>query len=330
MSYNSFPRVSVEAHAKINWALELLRKRDDGYHEIATLLEGVDLSDRILLEETEGGIALETSDPSVPSGPENLAWQAARLVQEARVISRGVRIVIEKRIPVAAGLGGGSSDAAGVLLGVERLWGLGTEDNELRAWALSLGMDVPFFLTGGRVFAEGRGERLTPLPSRPTYHVVVVNPNFPLVTREVYSWVEAVPPRRDHGLAPLLAALAGGRVSEVGSLLHNDLEGLVAQRYPEVREIRAVLHGAGARGVVMSGSGPTMVALAGSASHAADLAKAAEGRGWSVWSLTTVAGPSVLVRRLAPRPDVKRREGSRSSRGGSGSPGSFDWGVAKR
>ena len=98
MRHNSFPRVSVEAHAKINWALELLRKRDDGYHEIATLLEGVDLSDQILLEETEGGIALETSDPSVPSGPENLAWQAARLVQEAREISRGVRIVIEKKL----------------------------------------------------------------------------------------------------------------------------------------------------------------------------------------------------------------------------------------
>jgi len=323
-------RVLVEAQAKVNWALELLGERDDGYHEIATLLQGVDLCDTILLEKTEGGIAVTSNDSSVPGGPENLAWQAARLVQEAREISRGVRITIEKRIPVAAGLGGGSSDAAAVLVGLQQLWDLRAASKELRAWATSLGMDVPFFLTGGRALAEGRGERLTPLPSRPAYHVVAVNPNFPLITREVYRWAEGVSPRRAHGLARLAAALAGGNAEAVGALLHNDLEGIVALRYPEVGEIRKILQHAGARGVVMSGSGPTMLALAASQSHAAALAAAAEGRGWSAWKLMTVAGPAVRVRRLPLRPMVQGEEGSRARRGRSGSPRSCDWGVAKR
>ena len=311
---NTTPRrVSVEAQGKINWALELLGKREDGYHQIATLLQGVDLSDQILLEETEGGIAVASSERSLPSGPGNLAWQAARLVQEAREISRGVRIVIEKRIPIAAGLGGGSSDAAAVLLGLQHLWGLGGVPEELQAWATSLGMDVPFFLRGGRALAEGRGERLTPLPSRPAYHVVAVNPNFPLVTREVYRWVEGVSPRRGHGLAPLTAALARGHVEVVGALLHNDLEEVVAARHPELREIRKALRHAGARGVVMSGSGPTMLGLADSQSHAAQLAEAVDGRGWSVWKLTTVARPAVHVRRLPARPAAEKQPGSSSS-----------------
>ena len=287
-------------------------KRADGYHEIATLLQGVDLSDRVFLEEAEGGIALTSDDPAVPTGSDNLAWQAARLVQEAREISRGVRIVIEKRIPVAAGLGGGSSDAAAVLVGLRELWGFTATPEELRAWAESLGMDVPFFLLGGRALAEGRGERLTPLPSLPTYSVVVVNPNFPLATREVYNWVAAVPRRPGHGLASLAAALAGGRVAEVAAALHNDLEPLVAARHPEVAEIRTVLSRAGAQGVVMSGSGPTMVAIADSAVHAAAVAAAAEGRGWAVWTLSTAAGPGARVERLRPGLKSPRRGGSRA------------------
>jgi len=209
-------KVFVEAQAKVNLALELLGKRDDGYHEIATLLQGVNLADRILLEERDDGITISSSDPSLPEGPENLAWRAARLVQEARQVSRGVHIMIEKRIPVAAGLGGGSTDAAAVLLGLQRLWGLDGNPEELRAWAMSLGMDVPFFLRGGRVLAEGRGERLTSLPSRPGHHLVLVNPNFPLVTRDVYGWVGFVRPKGTHGLGPLIAALARAVPEQAG------------------------------------------------------------------------------------------------------------------
>lgn len=330
MTQTTRSRVVVEAQAKVNLALELLGKRDDGYHEIATLLQGVSLADRILLEETEEGITVRSSDPSLPEGPENLAWRAARLVQETREVPRGVHIVIEKRIPVAAGLGGGSSDAAAVLLGLRRLWGLAGSSEGLRAWATSLGMDVPFFLRGGRVLAEGRGERLTSLPSRPSYHLVVVNPNFPLATREVYRWVEVVHPKRTHGLGRLIAALARGDAAAVGSLLQNDLEPLVAARYPEVEEVRAVLGRAGARGVVMSGSGPTMIAIADSPSHAAAIASAAEGRGWSVWVVATTPGPAVRVRPLGSRAVIESEVDGQSRRGRTGASGSVDWGVAKR
>lgn len=321
MTRTTRSRVSVEAQAKVNLALELLGKRDDGYHEIATLLQGMTLSDRILLEETEEEVTVSSSDPSIPEGPENLAWRAARLVQEAREVSRGVHIVIEKRIPVAAGLGGGSSDAAAVLLGLQHLWGLAGSPEELRGWATSLGMDVPFFLTGGRVLAEGRGERLTPLPSRPGYHLVVVNPNFPLATRDVYGWVEVARPKPTHGLGPLIAALSRGGAALVGSLLRNDLEPLVAARYPEVDEIRAVLSRAGALGVVMSGSGPTMIAIARSQPHGAAMASAIERRGWSVWVLATTPGPAVRIRPLGSRVAIGGGTDSRAPRRASGSLG---------
>ncbi len=157
-------RVVLRASAKVNLALEVLGKRADGYHEIATVLHAVDLTDRIVLEDADA-VALTTTARELPTGGENLCVRAARLLQESVGVERGVHIALDKRIPVAAGLGGGSSDAAAMLVGLTRLWRLRLGRERLHAAAVKLGMDVPFFLGTGRTLATGRGERLRALPA---------------------------------------------------------------------------------------------------------------------------------------------------------------------
>ena len=150
--------------AKVNLALEVLRKRPDGYHELSTVLQAVDLCDRLTVE-TADTITLETSEPGLPTDERNLVVRAARMLRDAAGVDRGARIRLEKRIPLAAGLGGGSSDAAATLWGLNRLWGLRWKRERLVELAVALGMDVPFFLGRGRALGTGRGEVLRPLPS---------------------------------------------------------------------------------------------------------------------------------------------------------------------
>ncbi|HEY7869399.1 MAG TPA: 4-(cytidine 5'-diphospho)-2-C-methyl-D-erythritol kinase, partial [Methylomirabilota bacterium] len=182
--------VVLRASAKVNLALEVLGKRGDGYHEIATVLQAVDLADRLRLE-TADTLSLHVDDPDLPTDDGNLVMRAARLLQKAAGREAGARIGLTKRIPVAAGLGGGSSDAAAALWGLSRLWKLGWPRARLRELAVELGMDVPFFLGPGRAIATGRGERLAALPGGGGYALVLVNPKVPLSTREVYGRVPA-------------------------------------------------------------------------------------------------------------------------------------------
>jgi len=162
----------LRASAKVNLALEVLGKRADGYHEIATVLQAVDLFDRIAVE-TADSLSLHTDDPDLPTDEGNLVMRAARLLQKAAGIETGARIRLQKRIPVAAGLGGGSSDAAATLWGLSRLWKLRWPTARLQELAVELGMDVPFFLGAGRAVARGRGEQLAPLPGGGGYALVL-------------------------------------------------------------------------------------------------------------------------------------------------------------
>ncbi|MGH7345206.1 MAG: 4-(cytidine 5'-diphospho)-2-C-methyl-D-erythritol kinase [Candidatus Rokuibacteriota bacterium] len=155
-------RLALSAAAKVNLALEVLGRRDDGYHEIATVMQTVDLSDRLVLEEADV-LELRTTASDVPTDGTNLALKAASTLRDMAGVSRGVRITLDKRIPVAAGLGGGSTDAAAVLVGLNRLWGLRWPTARLAEAAVQLGMDVPFFLRGGVALGTGRGEQLEPL-----------------------------------------------------------------------------------------------------------------------------------------------------------------------
>ena len=202
--------------AKVNLALEILGKREDGYHEISTVLQAIDLFDRLTVEDA-ADLSLATTDPALPVDDGNLVVRAARALGAAAGVRRGARIALDKRIPVAAGLGGGSSDAAATLVALNRLWGLRWSAGRLGELAVGLGMDVPFFLGRGRALATGRGERLEPLPGDGGYALVLTNPNFPLSTRESYGRVPAGWRSEATGTREVVAALRLRSAARLGT-----------------------------------------------------------------------------------------------------------------
>jgi 4-diphosphocytidyl-2-C-methyl-D-erythritol kinase len=285
-------QVVLRTSAKVNLALEVLGKRGDGYHEIATVLQAVDLFDRLKLESADT-LSLHTDDPDLPTDDGNLVMRAARLLQKAAGIEAGARIGLSKRIPVAAGLGGGSSDAAATLWGLSRLWRLRWPRARLQELAVELGMDVPFFLGTGRAVARGRGERLTTLPGGGGYALVLVNPRVPLSTREVYGRVPAGWRAEATGTERVIEALRTRNVSKVAAALTNNLETVVEPVLPVIGRMKAALLAAGALGAIMSGSGPTVFGMARSLDHARQIRTRVSRAGWACWAVRTNSGPAI-------------------------------------
>jgi 4-diphosphocytidyl-2-C-methyl-D-erythritol kinase len=310
-------RLTITARAKVNLGLEVLSRRADGYHELVTLLAAVDLADRVTLETTDRDpgappISLSCDAPGVPPGPDNLAWRAADAVRREVGNPPPVRIHLAKAIPVAAGLGGGSADAAAVLAGLDRLWGAGLSAARRQALATGLGMDVPFFLGSGTALGTRRGEELAPVAAPASLPLVLVNPGFPLATREVYGQLRAADFTDGRAVRALAAGLAEPPRA-VAARLVNGLEAGAARLWPGLAAVKAALLDAGALGVVMSGSGPTVVGVAPSHAAARRIAGALGSQPWRVWVTRTVAGPALTVT------------------GGVGrGPRALAWGVAKR
>ncbi len=284
----------LQTSAKVNLALEVLGKRPDGYHEIATVMQTVDLFDRLTLEAAPT-ISLETDDSALPADERNLIVRAALLLRQVSGVEAGARMRLRKRIPVAAGLGGGSSDAAATLWGLNRLWGLRWPRARLAELAARLGMDVPFFLTGGPALATGRGERVERLPAGGGYALVLVNPRVPLSTAEVYERVPAGWRAEPAATRRLVEALSTRNAVRVGAALTNDLEGFVAPSLPAVGRMKAALLAAGALGAVMSGSGPTVVGMARSLDHARQIRRRVSRADWACWAVRTHSGPAIRV-----------------------------------
>lgn len=283
----------LNAAAKVNLVLEVLGKRDDGYHELVTVMQAVDLSDRITLEDADL-VELCSASPGVPVDGRNLAVKAATALRAAAGVTRGVRITLDKRIPVAAGLGGGSTDAAAVLLGLNRLWRLRWPVARLEEVATGLGMDVPFFLRGGTALATGRGERIEPMRGR-SLGVVLVNPRFALSTAEMYG---RVTPQMysDGGHAKTLCAARGARSpARVAASLYNGLQEAAVGAHPVIGRIRAALLAAGALGAVMSGSGPTVFGVARSFEHARQIRRRLTRGAWDCWAVRTLTGPAIRM-----------------------------------
>jgi 4-diphosphocytidyl-2-C-methyl-D-erythritol kinase len=263
MGRGETPHLSIEARAKINLGLEVIRRRPDGYHDIRSLMQSVALADRLdIALDRKGSLALRCPDSSLPSGEENLVIRAAERLRERTGCDLGARIRLGKRIPIGAGLGGGSSDAAATLVALNRLWRLGLPPPELESIGAEIGSDVPFFIRGGTQLVAGRGEKLSPLPALPRLRLLIIYPNLVVATGSVYGHPKM-------GLTPR------GPLSNLGTCdlttrsgvmsclvrLRNDLEPAAMCGYPRIsRVIRSVLkHGPSVTRV--SGSGSSIFVL---------------------------------------------------------------------
>lgn len=249
--------MQIRSYAKINWTLEVLFKREDGYHELRTIYQTVSLHDTLTIIETGDGIEVACNDPRVPSDETNLAFKAAALLREAAGIQKGARIEIEKRIPVAAGLGGGSSNAATTLLALTKLWKVEIDEQELIRIAASLGSDVPFFLIGGTALGVGRGEAVYPVEQIVSEHLLLVNPGFAVSTRDAYQKLSRLT-RPEPALNIPFTLLAAKGISGLPLEARNDLEEVVLTAHPEIAEVKRRLVGLSARLALMSGSGATV------------------------------------------------------------------------
>jgi len=271
-------KLQLKAPAKVNYRLDVLGKRADGYHDLRMVMQRVDLCDDIEIALTQTpGIRVTCGRPGVPDGPGNIAWRAADALVKLSGRQVGIDIAITKRIPVAAGLGGGSSDAATVLMGVNELLELGLSDQRLMEIGVKLGADVPFFIFKKTALAEGIGDQLTALDQVPSLWVVLVNAGIHVSTAWVYQNLTLTTKS-----APAIVSRSYGSLDEVCALLSNDLEPVTCTRFPLVSELKEMLIAEGAHGSLMSGSGSTVFGLfpdEGSARRAAaEIVK--DNRGW--------------------------------------------------
>ncbi len=260
----------LRANAKINLFLEVLDKRPDGYHNIETVFQSIDLHDVIILRgSSPGTIAVECDDPEVPLDSSNLAYRAAELLSRESGKIYGARIQIIKRIPVGAGLAGGSTDAAATLVGLNELWGLGYSTDDLMRLGRELGADVPFCILGGTALGRGRGDELAPLASFSDVPIVLANPGFQVSTSWAYAALGNFGLTRARKNANILIAKMRRRdVSSVGDKLFNIFESVVMGEHPLVGRIKEESIRAGALGALMTGSGPAVFAIARDTSSA--------------------------------------------------------------
>ncbi|WHY77677.1 4-(cytidine 5'-diphospho)-2-C-methyl-D-erythritol kinase [Neobacillus sp. WH10] len=254
-------KLLVKAPAKINLALDVLHKRSDGYHEVEMIMTTIDLADRIELTLlNQDKIHILSHNRYVPDDQRNLAFQAAQLLKDRFDVKKGVLISIEKTIPVAAGLAGGSSDAAATLRGLNKLWDLGLSMDELAELGSEIGSDVSFCVYGGTALAKGRGEVITELPAPPTCWIILAKPFIGVSTAEVYRRLDVN--RTNHpDIAGMIEAIYNHDYQKVCGKVGNVLENVTLNLHPEVAQIKEQMKRFGADAVLMSGSGPTVFGI---------------------------------------------------------------------
>jgi 4-diphosphocytidyl-2-C-methyl-D-erythritol kinase len=275
--------ITLRSPAKINLCLSVLGKRSDGYHDVEMLMQMVGLYDEVTVSFGGNGVSVTCDQSAVPSGEKNIAWKAATEMLRAAGSTAGLVIRIRKSIPVAAGLGGGSGNAAAVLAASNRLLQAGLDRNRLGDIGARIGMDVPFFFHGPTALARGRGENVTPLPPLPRFWVLLVNPGFETSTAWVYNNVNL-------GLTKKVdcTKIAGLNVGSIAEKLHNDLETVTAAAHPVIGRIGAALKTYGALGVRMSGSGPTVYGMFETETACRTAAAGLSGEGWRIYPAETL------------------------------------------
>jgi 4-diphosphocytidyl-2-C-methyl-D-erythritol kinase len=248
------PTLNIKAPAKVNYLLDVIRRRPDGYHELRMVMQRINLCDNISITLTDSPeIHVTCGSNGVPDGPDNIAWKAARIMLDLSETGQGAAIEIEKNIPVAAGLGGGSSDAAAVLMGMNELLKMGLTDNRLMEIGVTLGADVPFFIFKKTALAEGIGEKLSAMPDLPKTWILLVNPGVHVSTAWVYRSLQLT---SDAVLSTLPKFFR--TVQDVCAIFSNDLEKVTIPSFPVIADIKNQMLHLGAIGAMMSGSGPTV------------------------------------------------------------------------
>lgn len=268
--------LKVKAHAKINLYLRVTGKRSDGYHDIETVFQSIGLADSLTLQKNVR-LEIQADHPQLPSPEENLIFRAAELLRAKAGRAAGAAIDLTKNIPIAAGLAGGSADAAAALTGLNQLWELGLTRPQLQKIGSEIGADVPFCLRGGTMFGYGKGDSLEVLPPLPSLNVVLAKPAFSISSRQLYQiWDESGHPDLVGNPSTMREAIARGDNQAIASNLVNTLEQVAVKIYPEIGKLKQSMIDAGALGAQMSGSGPAVFALAESPETAGRIARAVD------------------------------------------------------
>lgn len=251
----------VKAPAKINLALDVLRKRPDGYHDVSMIMQTIALYDTITVKSTWDGIKITSNSSKIPLNESNIAYKAAHYLSTKYNVKRGANIHIEKKIPIAAGLAGGSTDAAAVLKLLNKAWDLKLSKTELMDAGRKLGADVPFCIQGGTCLAEGLGERLTVIKSIPDCHILLAKPSVGVSTKEVYQSLKLDEIKERPDIAGMMKAIDEQNLTGICSKMGNVLETVTTKRHPIIPELKQKLLEYGAIGSLMSGSGPTVFGI---------------------------------------------------------------------
>ncbi len=254
--------ITRKAYAKVNIGLDVLRRRADGYHEVRMIMQTVDLCDDLVIERmAEPGIRLLTDSAELPTGADNLICKAADLLFREKGIQEGAQITLTKRIPVAAGMAGGSADAAAAMHGLNELFGMGYSISELQRLGVKLGADIPYCLAGGTMLSEGIGEILSPLPAPPACFLVVAKPDINVSTAFVYGNLHVETLTYHPDIDGMIRALRAHDLKGITDRLGNVLETVTAREYPVIEKLKELMRLEGAENALMSGSGPTVFGI---------------------------------------------------------------------
>lgn len=252
----------LKALAKINLGLDVLGKREDGYHDVRMVMQTIYLYDNITIQRTkEPGITLESNLYFLPNDEGNIAYKAAKLLMDEFQIQDGVHIILDKHIPVAAGLAGGSANAAAVLVGMNRMFSLGLGEADLKERGVKLGADVPYCIMRGTVLAEGIGEKLTRLAPLPKCYILIAKPGVSVSTRMVYEKLDELHITEHPNIDGVLAGLENQDLKMIASTMGNVLEQVTIDTYPVIEKIKDAMKEQGALNAMMSGSGPTVFGI---------------------------------------------------------------------
>lgn len=252
--------ITLKSYGKINLGLDVLYKREDGYHEINTIMQQIDLCDTLIIKENKEGLVLKSNSKDLPLDSTNLIYIAWKKIQEKTGINKGIEVILDKKIPIAAGLAGGSSNAAAILKGLNELWDLGFDEKDLREIGVEIGADVPFCIMGGTALAKGIGEELTRLKPFKDKDLLLVNPGIQISTAEVYKSLNLKEKRRVN-MEEIIQSIEKDDLNSLTKSIVNVMEEVVIRKNPIISEIKEDLIEYGALGSLMSGSGPTVFGL---------------------------------------------------------------------